>query len=674
MDKKVSAGEVPDTAAGGAASPVTARAICLGFFLSLVIDLWMAYNDFYLNNSLMIGNHFPFVSIVAVILLVLGVNTAARKWFGSPGLQPGELLLVWGMIGIAGSVCSAGLVRYLLSWVAVPAYYANGSNEYDIYVIKHLPSWMLLARDPADKALRWFMEGLPRGESIPWGAWVVPLTAWFTFGLLLWSANFSMCSVFFRQWSERERLIFPLVHLPVEVARQPEGKNLLNSFLSNRLTWIGAAIPFIIWGVNGLRTWIPGIPQFPLSWPMWGLFPDRPWSDFSLDGANIYFSVIGMTFLLTTEVAFSLWGFFVLYKLSFVYVAWLGSGATGFWGGWDQRVAVFDSAGAIIAITVFLFWTARRSLLDWLVRAIKGRKGAEQDPIPPRLALFLAVAGMLGMAGWMVLAGAQWWASALAVALYVAILFVLTRIVSEAGLLFVQSSVVPFDVISGLFPPSWFGGTTLATMTMQKGVMMSDLRETLMPYVMNGMRACRSARLNMTKVMAVFGVTVLFALAVSAYARIATNYKYGAVNMDQYATVQSPSEFLGPLANYQKNLPEFEKMKLGGKDIMPVNLAHLAVGAALSAGMLVMRAKFLWWPLHPFGLVTCATWAMSMIWFSIFLAWVAKTCVMTFGGAAVYRRVLPLFLGMVLGESLIAATLMVAGIITGRPGIPVLPY
>jgi hypothetical protein len=37
-------------------------------------------------------------------------------------------------------------------------------------------------------------------------------------------------------------------------------------------------------------------------------------------------------------------------KLSFVFVAWLGAPETGFFGNWTDRMAVFESAGCMLAV------------------------------------------------------------------------------------------------------------------------------------------------------------------------------------------------------------------------------------------------------------------------------------------------------------------------------------
>jgi hypothetical protein len=656
-----------------ASSPVTVRAVSLGLLFSTLINLVMAYNDYYLYNSLLIGNHFPVMSLVAVMLLVLGVNAWIGRKFGIPSLSAGELLLIWSMMGISGGICAAGVMRYFPSWVAVPTYYSNTANEYDIYIMKFIPEWMVISKDPTSKAVKWLMEGLPGGQRIPWAQWMVPMAMWFSFMACLFAANLSLVSLFYQQWAVRERLIFPVVQLPLQLAEEAPKGEWLNAFLRNRWTWFGIAIPCLIWGVNGMRTFLPGIPQIPMAWYSWSLFPDRPWSELHLESINVYFTVIGLTFLLTTEIAFSLWFFYVLYKASFVWIAFLGSGATGFWGNWSSSVTVFETGGCMLAIAGFLFYSARGYLSEWWGRVRKGIADPKQDPIGPRLTLLLLVAGTAGMVGWFLLAGAQWWASILGVVMFLVVLLVLTRVIAESGLIFVQSNVIPYDILVGLFPPAWLTGFTLNAFLMQKAIVMNDLREIFMPYVMNGLKAAAQVRMHLGKVLAVFALTAVVALGTSSYGRIATSYKYGGVNMDQWANVQSPSGFLQSLANYQKNPPSYEFTRIGERKILPVNLLHLIVGGMLAVGMLVMRAWFLWWPLHPFGLVMCGAWAMSQFWFSILLGWLAKVCVMTFGGASFYRRSLPFMLGMVLGESVIAAVWIIVGMITGTPGIHILP-
>jgi hypothetical protein len=45
-----------------------------------------------------------------------------------------------------------------------------------------------------------------------------------------------------------------------------------------------------------------------------------------------------------------------------------------------------------------------------------------------------------------------------------------------------------------------------------------------------------------------------------------------------------------------------------------------------------------------------ASFAIHNLWFSIFLAWLAKSLVLRFGGSDAYHKTVPLFLGLALGD------------------------
>lgn len=662
-----------ETGRVSAASPVTARAVAIGLLLAVGINLVMDYSDMYLKNTLMIGNHFPTVGMAVLLLFIFAINPLMRRWTGKPMLEQGELLLVWSMVGVAGGIGATGCMRYIPGWAAAPTYFTSPSNEYTAYLISYLPKWMFLGEAADANAVRWFFEGLPRGEHIPWGSWLRPLSCWLLFASFMYAVLFSLTSIFYQQWTDRERLIFPVTYLPLEMTREPAPGKIMNVFLANRLVWVGAAVPIVVYFINGLKTYFPVIPAIPLVWSGSGWFPDRPWSELDLGPMHLYFSIIGITFLLTTEVSFSIVFFYLLYRLSFVYVAYLGSGATGFWGSWDRRIQFFQASGSVLVVAGFLFWSARRSLGAWLRRAKDGTSDAGADILPARFALGLLVVGFGGMIGWMLVARVHWWAALLGLGLFLAVLLVLTRVVAEAGLLMVANAPFSYDFLTGLVPASWVAGPTATVFMMQKGIFMHDVREFLMPFLMNGIRACALARMHARKVLGVLALTVVVAMAAAAYGRISTCYKYGGVAGDDWANLQSQLSWFPDVVDFHKNPPPFDWVLVGEHQVIPVNAAHVAVGAVLTVGMLIMRAKFLWWPLNPFGYILCSTYAIVMIWFSIMLGCLAKWSAMTFGGSTAYRKALPFFMGLVLGESIIAVFWIITSLFTGLPGLYVLP-
>ena len=165
------------------------------------------------------------------------------------------------------------------------------------------------------------------------------------------------------------------------------------------------------------------------------------------------------------------------------------------------------------------------------------------------------------------------------------------------------------------------------------------------------------------------------ALGFTIYGRVTTAYKHGGAHGD-WAYNGGWQRWLYPHAvNYQKNPPSYEMIRIGEIAVFPVTVAHVAVGAGLTGLMVFMRSRFLWWPLNPLGYIVCGSWAVSVIWLSVFLGWMAKASIMKFGGATAYRRALPFFLGLVLGEAIIASFWTLLSILTGLPGVPgMLPH
>ncbi|MEK7766688.1 MAG: DUF6785 family protein, partial [bacterium] len=382
--------------------------------------------------------------------------------------------------------------------------------------------------------------------------------------------------------------------------------------------WLGLGVPLLIHGFNGLKTYWPGGPAIPLAWSASGFFPDRPWSEFSLGQAHVFFSVIGLTFLLPAALSFSLWVFFILYRLSFVWIAWLGSGATGLWGDWSTRLSVQETAGAILVLCASLLFTARGA-----IRAA------------PRALLALVATGLAGMALWLAAGGMSWWAALFVTVAFTAVVIVLTRLVAETGFLVAAGGVFPTELLTALVPAGWITGPTAAGLLMQRGVFMQEYREILLPYLLNGLKACDAARLRARPALAAFGLAAAVGLGASAYGRIATSYKYGAVNMDFWQNVFAAQWFIGDAASARQYPPEYAWVHVGNRRAVPVAAAHVGLGAALMGVAIVLRERLAWWPLCPIAVIPATIWVMYWggMWFSLLLGWLAKAGTMRFGGA-----------------------------------------
>jgi hypothetical protein len=78
-------------------------------------------------------------------------------------------------------------------------------------------------------------------------------------------------------------------------------------------------------------------------------------------------------------------------------------------------------------------------------------------------------------------------------------------------------------------------------------------------------------------------------------------------------------------------------------------LAYL-FGLGFTLFLAAMRARFFWWPFHPAGYMVSGSFGLFRLWLPIFLAWLIKSLLLRYGGLRAYRRALPFFLGLVLGE------------------------
>ena len=66
----------------------------------------------------------------------------------------------------------------------------------------------------------------------------------------------------------------------------------------------------------------------------------------------------------------------------------------------------------------------------------------------------------------------------------------------------------------------------------------------------------------------------------------------------------------------------------------------------------LLRTRLLWWTLHPSGYVLSgASWGgLIYFWFPVMVSWLIKFLILRFSGWQTYRKAIPFFLGLVLGD------------------------
>ena len=99
----------------------------------------------------------------------------------------------------------------------------------------------------------------------------------------------------------------------------------------------------------------------------------------------------------------------------------------------------------------------------------------------------------------------------------------------------------------------------------------------------------------------------------------------------------------------------------------PVASSFLYGGFAVSAILMLLRHRVVWWPLHPAGYVLGTGFGIDDYWFAMVLSSGIKFVVLRSGGVGAYRKSLPFFFGLILGDYLLACGWALLGVILDQP-------
>jgi hypothetical protein len=82
----------------------------------------------------------------------------------------------------------------------------------------------------------------------------------------------------------------------------------------------------------------------------------------------------------------------------------------------------------------------------------------------------------------------------------------------------------------------------------------------------------------------------------------------------------------------------------------PYGLIGVGAGGAFAIFLGAMRLRFWWWPFHPIGYLAANCWGMHWYCQPFFLGWVLKSMTIRYGGLRLFRRTVPLAIGIIVGD------------------------
>jgi hypothetical protein len=643
------------------ASPrIRFSAMAVGMGLCLLISVGLPYGEFIIQGTrLGLSSSTPaafFLLFLLVVFVQPVLGTMRRSWL----FNRSELLLVAVMMMMATAVSTRGFTGVALAVISGSTYYATSENDWAESLIPHIPDW-IAPRDEA--AIKAFYEGLPQGTDIPWEIWFEPLGWWLLFMTGLYCVIICSMSIMRRQWMEHERLLYPLVQVPLTMIEDGGNNQRLKPFLKNPLLWIGFAVPVVFNTINALSHYYQFIPNVELNFTF-SVVPETP-----LLRVRLNYLMIGLVYFINTGISFSLWIFFLLAKFQEGVCATLGIysaeplGRLGHMGP-TMGMHSHQTFGAMVVLMVMGLWTAREHLRAVWAQVWSGPSRLDSGEFMSYRAAVMGLwLGLAIMGIWLWQSGMPLWVVPLFLFAAFAVFFALTRVIVEAGLSSaVEGLTAGGFVVSGL-GSSLLGPGGLVAMGYTL-VWAGDMLVFAMAPCANGIRLLHEVKGNRKRILLMMAASLLIALLGSIYTTLKLGYQYGALNMHrQYFSwfAQEPFKMASQFINTPID-PNWAGWGWNG------------VGAGVMALLMFARHNFLSWPLHPIGFVVGGTWIMNNIWFSIFLAWSIKSIVLRYLGPRGYRTTRWFFMGLILGQFVVGGVWLIIDGFTGMTGNQIRMY
>ncbi len=616
---------------------LTFRALLLGILAVILVCIAPLYSLFILHSALISVGSFPLIVVSLLFLIAAVLNPILKSFNPRWILRPQEIAIILVMMLLGASFQPFGMFSYLFSVIAAPYYFASPENRWAEYLFDHIPNWIVPSG--SKEAIRWFWEGLPQGQNVPWRIWIIPLFWWLSFVGAIFLVCFCIVSILRRQWIEKERVIFPLVEPAIQIIKGTESGSILSPLLNNRLFWIGFAIPFFVIVWNIAHYFSPLFPHIPIE--------GRPISiakDFPSIETSIAFHIISFGFFASLDVLCSIWFFYLLSIIQIGVYNRLGFniGSAEVYCSGHPAIG-WQSFGALIVIVVWSLWMARGHLKKVFREAFIGRPNTDdtREILSSKKAVWGFILGSIFVVGWLHRSGMSYKVLFPFLMAVFIILIGLTRIVSEGGLVKLRAPLIPQSFTIHTLGSSAISPSSMTALAFSYA-WFSDLNSNFLTTAFHCVKMVDSLKLPARTLFKAMCIAVLVSLASFIWYSLYIGYHHGSFNFGEWIYTGGAQVPFDTAINKMKNPsgPDWNR------------ISFLGIGSIIGAGLIYMKYRFIWWPLSPLGFAVASTLPVKKVAFSIFLAWLAKATILKAGGVRAYRSARPFFVGLLVGFSM----------------------
>ncbi len=630
---------------------VTLRSIVLAYLLLVVLSVVAFYVVLVEFTTSSFGTGVPAAAPYAVLFLLTALATipAIRK---AVGLARRELLTIFAIVLIGAPFVSQSILGWMLPHSIAQQYLARAIPDWQNSFLPLIPTWFA----PTDART---VEDFFLGRSaVPWLLWLVPLAAWCSFLVAIVAASVCLTSLLQRQWISNERLSFPLAQIPLETVAEdqavpgPPRARLRFGWMF----WAGLLISFGIGLYNSFAEWIPALPGIPIGpvvlmqWQRVG--PLAGLGDIEL---ILWPWLIALAYLIPKELSFSCW-FFWWFRVGLTVLA-IAAGAfperPDEWWGNTFPAPYWQGVGAVLALGIWTVWMARRHLSRAIKIAFTKAPGTADadEPIPYRWALIGFAASFAWLVYFCWLAGSRLVVGAALVSLILVFYLMWARLRAETGMGFLS---FPLKVDSVMLEPLGnviYRQKEIVTILAARWSYFpgyGQSPEVFCGNTLESMKIADAAGMRQRALLSAMAVGFMLALLFGVYVMMTGIHHYGFQGLRAATTTTDwwlDEQLRGDgsrIFNELQNPTSFE-----------LNTAiALGAGASFTIFLGLMRQRFWWWPFHPIGYLASNTWAAKWNWMPFLVGWLAKSVVIRYGGLRLYRKTVPMAIGLIGGDLL----------------------
>ena len=629
---------------------VSLRALAIGIVLIPLNCYWVAQSEGVSGSGATYLTAVSlFFNVVFTLLMLVGFNALYKRLAPKAALKQGELLTIFVMLYMGSTMTGNGFLLNLILSLGHASRYATPENEWSELFSHYVPDW-LAVKDKT--ALRGFYEGdssIYRTEII--NVWLKPLALWSIFAVVLIFTLLCVTVLVRKQWTEREKLSYPIIQLPLAMTRNGTG----NTLFSNKLFLLGFGLMAVITMINALHFHFPAVPNLRLRTDISSLFTEKPWNAIGWMHIAVYPWVVGLVFFIPLDLCFSVWFFYLFGKAQHIIT---GAGGWRVLSGFPYLYQ--QTTGGWLGLFLIALWLTRKHLKNVFIQSFRGgAKTSEgrdfsKEPMSPRTALIGLTLGLSFLILFCMAGGMSFWIALPFFALLIGLQTTVTRMRAELGPPNHSFYLTgPDTILATALGSRRLGGKNLMMLTYlfftDRGAV------SLMPHQLEGFKMAERVGMNARRLAAAIMIAVAVGVVSSLWIWLHSAYQEGVA-----------SGFTGYVGIPWESFNRLERwLRYPGNTSYP-ELGFIGIGLFFSLIMMFFRTRFLWWPLHPVGYaLSTSGWLINLIWFSFLVGWIIKWVILKYGGLKAYRNAVPFFLGLILGEYAIGCFWNLLGIMSG---------